>query len=437
MKLKTFAGGLHPPDDFKHFSNKKPIEVCPLPPELIIPLSMHIGAPAECCVKKGDQVKRGQVIATPKGFVSLPIHASTSGEVVAVEPRLSANGTMVNAVVIKPDGEDAWVDGLEGVDPEKASIEQLRDKIRDAGCCGMGGAAFPTHVKLTPPDDKKIDVLLLNGVECEPFLTADHRLMLEQADRMLDGIRIIMQILGVRRAVIGIEENKMDAIEFLQQQTQGSNISVTPLELKYPQGCEKRLINAETGREVPSGGLPMDVGCVVQNVGTVSAVSDAVRKGLPFIERVMTISGPIVNSPKNLLARIGTPISHLLEVCGGVKEDIAKVIHGGPMMGNALPDISAPAIRGTSGVLFFGKGMVKERAIGPCIRCGRCVGVCPVHLAPTSIYGAIMNEMVDEAQTLHARDCIECGCCGYTCPSAIPLVQAIRQAKAAIWAKKK
>jgi electron transport complex protein RnfC len=273
------------------------------------------------------------------------------------------------AVVIKADGEDAWVDGLAGLDPETAALDDLKAKIRDGGCCGMGGAAFPTHVKLSPPDGKKIDILLLNGVECEPFLTADHRLMLEQSDRMIDGIKLVMKVLGVNRAVIGIEENKMDAIDMLSKKLAGSNIGVTALELRYPQGCEKRLIDAETGRKVPAGGLPMDVGVVVQNVGTVASVSDAIRKGLPFIERVMTISGPIVKQPKNLLVRIGTPISHLLAQCGGTTEDIAKIIHGGPMMGNAVPSTDAAVVRGTSGVLFFGKGMVPERPIGPCIRC--------------------------------------------------------------------
>lgn len=433
---KSFKGGLHPPDDFKHFTDKKAIEVCPLPEELIIPLSQHIGAPAKCLVKKGDEVKKGQVIAEPAGFVSLPIHASTSGTVKAVEMRLHPYGTDSMCVVIEPDGNDEWVDGLEGIDPEKATIDEIKAKISGAGVCGMGGAAFPTHVKLSPPDDKKIDRFLLNGVECEPFLTADHRLMLEQTDRMMDGIQLVKKVLGVDEACIGIEVNKPDAIDKCTEVGKSQGVKVTPLKLQYPQGCEKRLIDAETGREVPSGGLPMDVGVVVQNVGTVAAVSDAVREGKPFIERVVTISGAIVKEPKNLLVRIGTPMSFLIEQCGGLTEEAVKIIHGGPMMGNALPSLDAPVCRGTSGVLLFGKDMVRETKIGPCIRCGRCVSVCPVRLMPTTIYSAISYNEVEAAEEACANDCVECGCCGFVCPSNIPLVQAIRQAKNAIWAAK-
>ncbi len=287
MKLKTFPGGLHPPDN-KQWSAHKAIETCPLPEELIIPFSQHIGAPAEPCVQKGEQVKKGQVIGQAKGFVSVPVHASTSGEVVAVEPRLHPSGRRLAAVVIRPDGEDAWIEGLQPAAAADVGPEQIIDRIRRAGVVGMGGATFPTHVKLSPPEGKKIDTLIINGVECEPYLTADHRLMLEEPQRILDGIALLGKALGVSRVLLGIEANKPDAIALMTRTAAGGAVEVVPLEVKYPQGAEKQLILALTGREVPSGGLPMDVGVVVQNVGTAAAVADAVVLGEPLIERIAT-----------------------------------------------------------------------------------------------------------------------------------------------------
>ncbi|MBE9487502.1 MAG: electron transport complex subunit RsxC [Chloroflexi bacterium] len=436
MKLKSFSGGLHPPDS-KEYSAHKPIERCPLPEELIIPAAQHIGAPADICVAVGDQVKKGQVVANAKGFVSVPIHASTSGEVIAVEPRLHPMGRELPAVVIKPDGLDQWQESLRQNDPEQFDVEGLKNLIRDAGIVGMGGATFPAHVKLSPPKEKTIDTLILNGVECEPFLTADHRLMLEESERIIDGINILRKVLGIDKAIIGIEVNKPDAIEKLTSDCAPHNIQVQPLKVRYPQGAEKQLINACTGRQVPSGGLPMDCGVVVQNVGTAAAISDAVRLGRPLVERVATITGPGIVEPKNLRITIGTPLQYLVDQCGGLNGEPAKIIMGGPMMGQTQLSLDVPAIRGTSGVLLFRDEDLPKKPAGPCIRCGRCIGVCPIHLQPTTIAAYARLEMIDEAENYNALDCIECGCCTYICPATLPLVQSIRHAKGGIMAKRR
>jgi len=436
MKLKTFPGGLHPPDN-KEWSADKAIEDCPLPEELVIPMSQHIGAPAEPCVLVGQQVKKGEVIGQAKGFVSVPVHASTSGEVVAVEPRLHSSGRLLPAVVIRPDGEDAWVEGLAACDAMALTPDQIREKIRAAGIVGLGGATFPAHVKLSPPEGKIIDTLILNGVECEPYLTADHRLMLEETERLIDGVTILKRVLGVERAFIGIEANKPDAIEVVGRACAGRGIEVQGLKVKYPQGAEKQLILALTGREVPSGGLPMDVGVVVQNVGTAVAVSDAVRYGLPLIERIATVTGPGIAEAKNLRIRVGTSLSAMVDFCGGLQGDPAKIIMGGPMMGATQLSLDIPATRGTSGVLLFREGDLALVPEGPCIRCGRCVGVCPARILPTTIAAYARLDLINEAEEYNAMDCIECGCCTYTCPAAIPLVQVIRLAKGAILAKRR
>ncbi len=436
MNLKTFKGGLHPPDG-KEFSASKAIEICPLPEEIIIPLAQHIGAPAEICVEVGAKVKKGTLIASARGFVSAPIHASTSGEVIAIEPRLHPMGKALPAIVIKPDGEDCWDENLKAANPDDLSGDELKACILAAGIVGMGGATFPTHVKLSPPADKQIDTLILNGVECEPYLTADHRMMLEATEQILDGIDILRKVLGIERAVIGIEANKPDAIEKMTKEAAARNIEVQALEVKYPQGAEKQLIDAITGRQVPSGTLPMEVGVVVQNVGTAAAISDAVRLGRPLIERVVTITGPGIKVPKNLLVRIGTPLQFLVDQCEGLNGEPAKIIMGGPMMGQTQLSLETPAIRGTSGLLIFRKEDLPRYEAGPCIRCGRCIGACPIHLQPTAIAAYARLDLFDEAEEYHALDCIECGCCTYTCPATLPLVQSIRYAKAAILAKKR
>jgi len=433
--LPSFRGGLHPPE--RKLTAGAPIELCPLPEELVVPLAQHLGAPAVACVAAGQKVGKGEVIGEAKGFVSAPVHAPTSGEVVAVEPRPHPQGRALPAVVIRPDGADAWVAGLTPADPAALDREALVARIHAAGVVGMGGATFPTHVKLTPPAEKPIHTLLVNGVECEPYLTADHRLMLEEPERLLAGIAIVRRVLGVERVVIGIEANKPDAIALLTTRCADQDITVTALAVKYPQGSEKQLIQALTGREVPSGGLPMDVGVVVQNVATLAAVADAVHDGTPLIERICTVTGPALQTPKNLRIRIGTPLAHLVAVCGGLREAPGMIVMGGPMMGQAQLSLAVPATKGSSGVLLLRPADVSTAPAGPCIRCARCVQVCPIRLAPTTIAASVGLERFEAAEQWRALDCIECGSCSYTCPAALPLVQSIRHAKATILARRR
>jgi len=436
MRQMTFAGGVHPPDQ-KQATAHKPIEDCPLPAEYVVPMAQHIGAPANPCVAVGDRVLKGQVIGEARGFVSVPVHAPTSGEVTAVEARPHPAGSSLPAVVIRADDEDRWQERPAVEDLAALEAEDIIDLIRRAGVVGLGGATFPAHVKLSPPPEKPIDTVILNGVECEPYLTADHRLMLEEADRLLEGVAVLQKIFASCRVVIGIEENKPDAIELLNQRCSGRDVEVVPLPVKYPQGAEKQLIKAITGREVPSGGLPMDIGVVVQNVGTTAAIADAVLRGTPLIERVCTVTGAAVREPKNLRIRIGMPVAHLVEACGGIDGDPGKIILGGPMMGIAQVDLAIPATRGTSGVLLLREQDLPLRQEGPCIRCARCVQGCPANLLPTTIAAYGRLDRMEEAEDYRALDCIECGCCSFSCPAAIPLVQTIRYAKAAIMARKR
>ncbi len=428
---KSFRGGVHP-DDRKRFTAAKPIEVAPLPDKVVIPTRQHIGAPCTALVKAGDLVKKGQVIAEAQAFVSSPVHASLSGKVVEVADYPHPVFGFCQAVVIESDGADEWVEGLPlSRDWQALDAAALKDIIRQAGIVGMGGATFPTHVKLAPPPEKPIDAFILNGAECEPYLTADHRVMLEATEKVLTGMRIVMKVLGVTKGYIGIEANKPDAITAMVAATKGTGITVVPLKTKYPQGAEKTLIKVILDREVPSGGLPMDVGAVVQNVGTMVAVADAVVSGLPLVERVATVTGGAIAEPKNLLMRIGTTFTQAVELCGGFAAPPAKLIMGGPMMGMAQCRLDVPVIKGTSGILALSADDVNAGEEKPCIRCGRCVDACPMGLVPSmlSILGQRgLYQVAKEEYDL--LDCVECGSCVYACPAKRNIVHYVKYLKA-------
>lgn len=426
MGLKSFPGGIHS-DDYKRYSKGSPIEQFPLPDKVVIPLCQHIGAPSKPVVKVGDEVKTGQIISEAGGFVSIPMHSSITGKVTKIGRFPHPIGNMQQAIEITRSGEDQWIELTDESDFLALSEEEMKTRIRDAGICGMGGAGFPTHVKLSPPPDKKIDTVIINGVECEPYLTADYRLMIEKYEEILNGLKIIMKIVGAKRGFIGIEANKPDAITlFKERLSKEKNLDVVGLELKYPQGAEKQLIYACTKRKVPNkGGLPMDVGIIVQNVGTAIAAYEAVRYKKPLIERVITITGRIVNKPKNLNVRIGTMFNELLDYCEGTTEEIAKIISGGPMMGYAISTLNTPMAKGSSGLILFSKEEAAKRNEQTCIRCCSCVDVCPMNLLPSMIVSAVKFEDWDKARGAGVMDCIKCGCCAFVCPSHIKLIQWI------------
>ncbi len=441
MSERTFVGGIHP-SYFKENTSGIPIVPAEAPSQVIIPLQQNIGAPCEAIVQVGDEVKMGQKIGEPKGFVSAPIFASVSGKVSKIEPFNHAMGTPVLAVFIENDGLDT---PYEGMQPGK-SLEDLEAKeivaiSKDTGLVGLGGATFPTHVKLSPPPDIQIDTVIINGAECEPFLTADHRLMVERAADVVFGLQAFMKALGATKGIIGVEDNKPDAIESMNRAVEGGkgdyDIEVHPLHTKYPQGAEKMLIKATTGREVPPGALPMAVNVVNQNAGTAIALAEAIKLGKPLYERVVTVTGPGINKPGNFLVRNGTLIRDIIEQCGGLTPDARKLILGGPMMGVAQPTDEIPAIKGTSGVLILTEEFVRDQPIASCIKCGKCVEVCPMNLMPSFIGSAAEKKIYDLAEKYGAMDCFECGCCTFTCPAKRPLVQWIRIAKGAIAASRK
>lgn len=438
VKGKGFRGGVHPPD-WKELSNAKAVVTLPVPEQVIIPLSQHIGTPAESLVKVGDMVKKGQKIGEAKGFVSVPVHASISGKVTAVASFPHPAGKSLPAIQIESDGLDEWSEDIkENTNYKSLSPEDIKSIIQNAGIVGMGGAAFPTHVKLSPPANKKIDTLIINGAECEPYLTSDHRLMLEEPDRVIEGASIIARALSVSNILIGIEDNKPDAIKAVSDAAKSyEGVKVVSLKVMYPQGGEKQLIKAVSGKEVPSGGLPMDVGVVVQNVATAAAVYDAVRFGRPLIERIVTVTGSGVNNPGNFRVGTGTSSLKLIEAAGGLKNGIGKVISGGPMMGMTQYTLDIPVTKGMSGLLFLPQDEVESYASEACIRCGRCVAVCPMGLLPNllGIYAEL--DRFDQAEKANLMDCIECGSCAYVCPSKRPLVHLIRYAKADVMARRK
>lgn len=430
MKITTFSGGVHPFEG-KEYTEKKKIEILPSPKSVAIPLAQHIGAPTEPLVEKGQEVKAGQKIAEANGYISVPVHSSIAGKVKSIDLIDHPVTGRGRAVLIEADEAESWVETIiEEKDYFNLAVEEMRDRIREAGIAGMGGATFPTHVKLAPPPDKKIDVAILNGVECEPYLTADHRLMLENPEDIMNGFRLIMKILGVKLGIIGIENNKKDAVQVMHGHIKkNDNIEIRVFPVKYPQGAEKQLIKATLNREVPSGGLPMDIGVVVQNVGTAKAIYDAVAFRKPLTHRIVTITGPGVKEPKNVLVPIGTRFQEVIDYCGGLTERAAKIIMGGPMMGIAQPHLNVPVVKGTSGILILEEKQSHLAPEEPCINCGRCVEVCPSHLLPTTLQNLVDYDHIEEAERLHIMDCIECGSCSFICPANRYLVQSIRHGK--------
>ena len=434
--MKTFPmGGVHPSEN--KLSCAKPIEVLPLPDVVTIPLAQHIGAPAVAKVAKGDRVLTGQLIAEAGSFMSANIHSPISGTVTAVDMVVNGQGLRQMMITIKREGDD-WA---EGIDRSEAlvkvcsfSAQEIIAKIKDAGIVGMGGATFPTHVKLSVPPGKKAECVIINGVECEPYLTSDHRTMLEHGEELVVGVTILMKAVGVGKAYIGIENNKPDAIAHLTKIAAGyKGIEVVPLKVMYPQGGEKQLIAAVTGRQVPPPpALPIDVGAVVQNAGTTLAVYEAVQKNKPLIERVVTVTGRAMSRTANLKVRIGTPISSLIEYGGGMPEDTGKIVNGGPMMGRAVANPEAPVTKGTSGILLIRRKGSVRKTPQSCIKCAKCVGVCPMGLEPYLMYGFARRLRYEELEAVHITDCIECGCCSYTCPAYLPLLDYIRLGKSEV-----
>jgi electron transport complex protein RnfC len=430
--LKTFSrGGVHPYER-KSFTEHKEIWNAAVPSECIVPLQQHIGKPAEPQVQPEDEVREGQLIGKAPGFVSANIHAPIPGVVKELRDIYLPNGLKTRAVVIELQGEfDRLGKQQAPADWRGRDKKELLDAIQTNGIVGMGGATFPTHVKYSLPQGKTCDWMILNGVECEPYLTADHRLMLEMTDNVLEGLEIARTILDADHVAIGIEENKPDAIDRMKHRVKerGLDVDVVALETKYPQGGEKQLIKAVTGREVPSGGLPIDVGCMVSNAGTLNAIYEAVAYDKPLMERIVSVTGGAIRNPGNLKARIGSTFAELIEECGGFRVMPKKIIAGGPMTGFAIYDLDMPLIKGTSGILALAPNEVNEAPQTPCVNCGRCVASCPIGLQPTTLYKYIEHEEYDSALSLGLMDCIECGACGYVCPAHIPLVQGLRIGK--------
>lgn len=430
--LKTFSiGGIHPAEN-KLSAGKEIIDL-PVPETVTVPISQHLGAPSKALVKKGDVVKVGQMIAQGDGFVSANVHSPVSGTVFKMDKSLDASGYRRDAVIINVSGDD-WEETIDRSPELKKECDLLPEdiikKISDSGIVGLGGATFPSHVKLSVPRGKTAEYLVINGVECEPYLTSDHSLMMEKGEEIIVGIKILIKALGIKKAFVGIENNKLNAISHLKAIVgNGSAIEVHALKTQYPQGGEKQLIDAILKREVPSGGLPVDVGVVAFNVGTVYAVYEAIQKNKPLFERVVTVTGKTLSNPSNFKVRIGTSVTKLIEAAGGLPEDCGKVINGGPMMGKALSDPEVPVVKGTSGILLLPNSESKRKPIENCIRCSKCVSVCPMGLEPFLLMTLGEKAIYDRLESENVTDCIECGSCSYTCPSSRPLLDYIRLGK--------
>jgi electron transport complex protein RnfC len=428
---KTFRHGIHP-EEYKALTKDLPIERMPFMDEIVLPLSQHLGSPSRPVVKPGDKVFRGQMIAEPVGFVSTALHSSLTGTVKAIELRHHPGGKNVESIIIEKDPYSPQTLYREhGMDWEKLSPRELLAVVQHGGFVGLGGAAFPTHVKLTVPEGKRVEFLIVNGVECEPYLTSDHRLMLEDPASIFLGIRIARRILGVEKVYFGVESNKPDAIALLRERTPSDlACEVVPLKTKYPQGAEKMLTEAVLHREIPSGKLPIDIHVIVNNVGTIAGIGQYIAHGQPLIERIVTITGPGINRPANLLVPIGTKLIDALAYCDGLKENTLQILFGGPMMGSPQLHLDVPIMKGTSGILCLTDYEVSVREEYPCIRCLRCVDACPVYLNPSRLGALAKMRHYDEMLDFHILDCMECGSCSYVCPSNIPLVQRFRVAKA-------
>ena len=438
MGLATFIGGVHPYEG-KELSENKPVQILMPKGDLVYPMSQHIGAPAIPLVKKGDKVLAGQKIGEASGFISANVICSVSGTVKAVEPRRVANGAMVNSIVVENDGEYTAVEGLGADrDPAKLSKQEIRDIVKEAGIVGLGGAGFPTHVKLAPKDESKIEYILVNGAECEPYLTSDYRLMMEEPEKLVGGLKVILQLFDNAKGVIGIENNKPEAIKKLQELVKDeARIEVCPLQTKYPQGGERSLIYAVTGRKVNSSMLPADAGCIVDNVDTVISVYNAVCKTTPLMRRVVTVTGDAITNPQNFQVKIGTNMQELIEAAGGFKTEPEKLIAGGPMMGMALFGTDIPITKTNSALLCMSKDEVAANAETPCIRCGKCVSVCPSHIVPVKMMKAALKGDCEAFEKVGGMECMECGSCTFICPAKRPLTQAFKEMRKTVAANRR
>lgn len=428
-----FRHGVHPPER-KELTAAVSIRRMPFPDEVVLPVRQHAGKPAKVVVRRGDRVERGDVLAAADGFISAPVHASAAGRVVAIEQWPHPDGTTALAVRIAVEPYSAQVPRPRQVpDWSTLSPQQIVQVVQDAGVVGLGGAAFPTHVKLAPPPDGRVEMVLVNGAECEPFLTTDHRSMVEYPARVMLGLRVMLHALNVKKAVIGVERNKPDAVAALTAAIPADlDVTVLPLTVKYPQGAEKMLIHSVLGREVPSGKLPISVGVVVQNVGSVAMIGEVFETGLPLVERIVTATGYGLKRPSNLIVPVGTKLRDLIEYCGGLTDDAAEILFGGPMMGLAVRDLDTPILKGTTGVVVLTRKEVRAQASYPCIHCGYCVDACPIFLDPQHLGALAQAGRYEEMNEHHLADCMLCGSCSYVCPSNIPLSQLFQASKAAV-----